>query len=98
MASLSRHNDKTWMLLFFDQPSIHQAPRITKFDTRRIMTSTRKLLGLDVRIAGTPEQTRVPVGGSPLIHISPPHSSWTPGVFYTYFYNYAHRLRLEKLL
>ena len=28
----------------------------------------------------------------------PPHSSWIPGVFYTYFYNHAHRLRLEKLL
>jgi hypothetical protein len=25
-------------------------------------------------------------------------SSWTPGVFYTYFYNHARRLRLEKLL
>jgi hypothetical protein len=23
---------------------------------------------------------------------------WAPGVFYTYFYNHAHRLRLEKLL
>jgi hypothetical protein len=32
------------------------------------------------------------------MHISPPNSSSTPGVFYTYFYNYAHRLRLEKLL
>ena len=31
-------------------------------------------------------------------HISHPNSSWTPGVFYTYFYNHAHRLRLEKLL
>jgi hypothetical protein len=30
--------------------------------------------------------------------ISPPDSSWTSGVFYTYFYNHAHRLRLEKLL
>jgi hypothetical protein len=30
--------------------------------------------------------------------ISHRHSSWTPGVFYTYFYNRAHRLRLEKLL
>jgi hypothetical protein len=29
---------------------------------------------------------------------SSPVSSPTPGVFYTYFYNYAHRLRLEKLL
>jgi hypothetical protein len=33
-----------------------------------------------------------------ILHISPPVSSWTPGVFYTYFYNHAHRLRLEKLL
>ena len=33
-----------------------------------------------------------------LLYISHPHSSWTPGVFYTYFYNHAHRLRLEKLL
>ena len=32
------------------------------------------------------------------LHISPRHSSWTPGAFYTYFYNHAHRLRLEKLL
>jgi hypothetical protein len=31
-------------------------------------------------------------------HVSPPLSSPTPGVFYTYFYNHAHRLRLEKLL
>jgi hypothetical protein len=28
----------------------------------------------------------------PLIQVGP------PGVFYTYFYNHAHRLRLEKLL
>ena len=26
------------------------------------------------------------------------NSRGTPGVFYTYFYNHAHRLRLEKLL
>jgi hypothetical protein len=26
------------------------------------------------------------------------NSSWTPGVFYTYFYNHARRLHLEKLL
>jgi hypothetical protein len=34
------------------------------------------------------------------VHISELDSSWTPGEFYTYFYNYnhAHRLRLEKLL
>jgi hypothetical protein len=33
-------------------------------------------------------------------HISPPVSvsSWTPRIFYTYFYNRARRLRLEKLL
>jgi hypothetical protein len=31
-------------------------------------------------------------------YISHRHSSWTPGVFYTYFYNHAQRLRLEKLL
>jgi hypothetical protein len=30
--------------------------------------------------------------------ISGVHSRSTPGVFYTYFYNHAHRLRLEKLL
>jgi hypothetical protein len=30
-------------------------------------------------------------------HVSGPHSSWTPGVFCTYFYNHARRLRLEKL-
>ena len=30
------------------------------------------------------------------IHASEFHSSWTPGVFYTYFH--AHRTRLEKLL
>jgi hypothetical protein len=30
--------------------------------------------------------------------ISHPDSSSTPGVFYTYFYNHAHLLRLEKLL
>jgi hypothetical protein len=32
------------------------------------------------------------------VHISDRHSSSTPGVFYTYFYNHAHRHRLEKLL
>jgi hypothetical protein len=26
------------------------------------------------------------------------YSSYPPGVFYKYFYNHAHRLRLEKLL
>ena len=31
-------------------------------------------------------------------YISHLHSSSTPRVFYTYFYNHAHRLRLEKLL
>jgi hypothetical protein len=31
-------------------------------------------------------------------NISGFYSSWTPGVFRTYFYNHAHRLRLEKLL
>jgi hypothetical protein len=30
-------------------------------------------------------------------YTSPRLSSWTPGVFYTYFYNHARRLRLEKL-
>ena len=30
--------------------------------------------------------------------ISELNSSWTPGVFYTYLYNHAHRLRLENLL
>jgi hypothetical protein len=34
----------------------------------------------------------------PAAHISPLISSSTPGVFYTYFYSHAHRLRLEKLL
>ena len=33
-----------------------------------------------------------------IIYTSPLVSSSTPGVFYTYFYNHAHRLRLEKLL
>jgi hypothetical protein len=27
---------------------------------------------------------------------SPLVSSWTPGIFYTYFYAHAHRLRLEN--
>ena len=27
------------------------------------------------------------------MHVSPRLSSWTPGVFYTHFYNHAHRLR-----
>ena len=31
-------------------------------------------------------------------YISPFHSRGTPGVFYTYFYNHAYCLRLEKLL
>jgi hypothetical protein len=31
-------------------------------------------------------------------YISPLVLTWTPGVFYTYFYDHAHRLRLEKLL
>jgi hypothetical protein len=36
-----------------------------------------------------------------LIYVSPPLSRLTPGVFYSYFYNYNHArrlLRLEKLL
>ena len=33
-----------------------------------------------------------------LRYISHPNSSWIPGVFYTYHYNHAHRLRPEKLL
>ena len=33
-----------------------------------------------------------------VINFSPRLSSCTPGVFYTYFYSHAHRLRLEKLL
>jgi hypothetical protein len=35
-----------------------------------------------------------------IIYISPLDLSPTPGIFYTgtYFYNHAHRLRLEKLL
>jgi hypothetical protein len=32
------------------------------------------------------------------MHISDRNSSSTPGVFYKYFYNHAHRLRLEQLL
>ena len=31
-------------------------------------------------------------------NISPLVLSWTPGLFYTYSYNHARRLRLEKLL
>jgi hypothetical protein len=31
-------------------------------------------------------------------HVSPPVSRGTPGVFYTYFYNHARRLRLGKPL
>jgi hypothetical protein len=34
----------------------------------------------------------------PCCHVSGLDSFRTPGVFYTYFYNHAHRLRLEKLL
>ena len=33
-----------------------------------------------------------------ILYVSGLDSGWTPGVFYTYFYNHAHRLRLEKLL
>jgi hypothetical protein len=33
-----------------------------------------------------------------LAHVNGVYSRYTPGVFYTYFYNHAHRLRLEKLL
>jgi hypothetical protein len=45
----------------------------------------------------TPERTLASVGEWPL-YISHGDSSSTPGVFYTHFYNHAHRLRLEKLL
>ena len=50
-------------------------------------------------ITVTPERALVlvSVGEWPL-HISPPGSSGPPGVFYTYFYDHARRLRLEKLL
>jgi hypothetical protein len=34
----------------------------------------------------------------PVQYLSGRHSSSTPGVFHTHFYNHAHRLRLEKLL
>jgi hypothetical protein len=41
---------------------------------------------------------RVAFGQRPRpLHVSHPHSSPTPGVFYTHFYNHAHRPRLEKL-
>ena len=33
-----------------------------------------------------------------MMHVSTVYSSSTPGVFCTYFYNHARRLRLEKLL
>jgi hypothetical protein len=33
-----------------------------------------------------------------LSYISGLDGVWTPQLFYTYFYNHAHRLRLEKLL
>ena len=36
--------------------------------------------------------------GGRSVYISDIYSSYTPGVFYTHFYNHAHRLRLEKLL
>jgi hypothetical protein len=32
------------------------------------------------------------------MYVSPPNSKSTPGVFYIYFYNHAHRLRLEIFL
>jgi hypothetical protein len=32
------------------------------------------------------------------MHVSPFYSSGPPELFYTYFYNHALRLRLEKLL
>jgi hypothetical protein len=38
------------------------------------------------------------IGGGVIIYISPLVSSWTPGAFYTCFYNHAHRPRLKKLL
>jgi hypothetical protein len=31
-------------------------------------------------------------------HVSGLHQVWAPQLFYTYFYNHAHRPRLEKLL
>ena len=31
-------------------------------------------------------------------YVSHRHSRWSLGVFYTYFYNHARRLRIEKLL
>ena len=36
--------------------------------------------------------------GSATLYFSGFHSGRTPGVFYKYFYNHAHRPRLEKLL
>jgi hypothetical protein len=45
---------------------------------------------------------RQPGGGAALLYAqynaSEHNSSWTPGEFYTYFYNHTRRLRLEKLL
>jgi hypothetical protein len=45
-----------------------------------------------LRAPGAPLESRG------LIYISELDSSWTPGAFYTCFYNHAHRLHLEKLL
>ena len=50
----------------------------------------------------TPERALTSVGvgvgvGEWPLHASHVHSRGTIGVFYTYFYNHAHRLRLEKL-
>jgi hypothetical protein len=45
----------------------------------------------------TPERKRLSVREWPL-HISGVDSFQTPQLFCTYFYNHAHRLRLEKLL
>jgi hypothetical protein len=47
-----------------------------------------------------PERTQVSVrvySGAVTV-ISDVNSSWTPGVFYTYFYNHARRRRIGKPL
>ena len=59
-------------------------------------TAARRFQKRNGRYETVPEVKRLQIYNR--YNISHPHSSWTPGVFYTYFYNHAHRLRLEKLL
>jgi hypothetical protein len=64
---------------------------------RVVVLSTGKYMNNNTGTGNARDHTRISARAS-IIHASGRHSSPTPGEYYTYFYNHARRLRLEKLL